>query len=85
MLGLWVIACATGLKRIAAKISHHRRRARHGLMQGMELVGEFQETRQRKHLKRVMELTKYNGLLLGKGGTYGNVLRVAPSLNVEQR
>ena len=31
-----------------------------------------------------MELTKKNGLLLGKGGTYGNVLRVAPSLNVNK-
>jgi 4-aminobutyrate aminotransferase-like enzyme len=29
-----------------------------------------------------MELTKRNGLLVGKGGTYGNVLRVAPALNV---
>jgi len=32
----------------------------------------------------LMELTKNNGLLLGKGGTYGNVLRVAPSLNVNK-
>jgi 4-aminobutyrate aminotransferase-like enzyme len=30
-----------------------------------------------------MELTKNNGLLIGKGGTYGNVLRVAPPLNVD--
>jgi 4-aminobutyrate aminotransferase-like enzyme len=29
-------------------------------------------------------LTKRNGLLLGKGGTYGNVLRVAPALNVNK-
>jgi alanine-glyoxylate transaminase / (R)-3-amino-2-methylpropionate-pyruvate transaminase len=34
--------------------------------------------------KRLMELTKANGLLVGKGGTYGNVLRVAPSLNVNR-
>jgi 4-aminobutyrate aminotransferase-like enzyme len=31
-----------------------------------------------------MELTKANGLLVGKGGTYGNVLRVAPPLNVNK-
>jgi 4-aminobutyrate aminotransferase-like enzyme len=31
-----------------------------------------------------MELTKNNGLLVGKGGTYGNVLRVAPPLNVNK-
>jgi 4-aminobutyrate aminotransferase-like enzyme len=54
-----------------------------GLMQGMELVGE-QKKPDSENTKRVMELTKNNGLLLGKGGTYGNVLRVAPSLNVNK-
>ena len=54
-----------------------------GLMQGMELVGEFKKP-DSESTKRVMELTKNNGLLLGKGGTYGNVLRVAPSLNVNK-
>jgi 4-aminobutyrate aminotransferase-like enzyme len=54
-----------------------------GLMQGMELVGEKKKP-DADSTKRVMELTKNNGLLLGKGGTYGNVLRVAPSLNVNK-
>ena len=54
-----------------------------GLMQGMELVGE-QKKPDVDSTKRLMELTKNNGLLLGKGGTYGNVIRVAPSLNVNQ-
>jgi 4-aminobutyrate aminotransferase-like enzyme len=54
-----------------------------GLMQGMELVGA-QKKPDVEGTKRLMELTKNNGLLLGKGGTYGNVLRVAPSLNVNQ-
>jgi 4-aminobutyrate aminotransferase-like enzyme len=54
-----------------------------GLMQGMELVGE-QKKPDVEGTKRLMELTKDNGLLLGKGGTYGNVLRVAPSLNVNK-
>ena len=31
-----------------------------------------------------MEASKKNGLLVGKGGTYGNVLRVAPPLNVNK-
>jgi 4-aminobutyrate aminotransferase-like enzyme len=54
-----------------------------GLMQGMELVGE-QKKPDVEGTKRLMELTKTNGLLLGKGGTYGNVLRVAPALNVNK-
>ena len=54
-----------------------------GLMQGMELVGE-QKKPDVEGTKRLMELTKNNGLLLGKGGTYGNVLRVAPPLNVNK-
>ena len=31
---------------------------------------------------RLMEETKARGLLIGKGGLYGNVLRLAPMLNV---
>jgi 4-aminobutyrate aminotransferase-like enzyme len=54
-----------------------------GLMQGMELVGEKKKP-DVESTKRVMELTKNNGLLIGKGGTYGNVLRVAPPLNVDK-
>ena len=52
-------------------------------MQGMELVGEKKKP-DVESTKRVMELTKKNGLLVGKGGTYGNVLRVAPPLNVDK-
>jgi 4-aminobutyrate aminotransferase-like enzyme len=52
-------------------------------MQGMELVGE-QKKPDVENTKRVMELTKNSGLLVGKGGTYGNVLRVAPPLNVNK-
>jgi 4-aminobutyrate aminotransferase-like enzyme len=52
-------------------------------MQGMELVGEKKRP-DAEAAKRLMELTKTNGLLVGKGGTYGNVLRVAPPLNVNQ-
>ena len=54
-----------------------------GLMQGLELVGEKKRP-DVENTKRVMELTKNNGLLVGKGGTYGNVLRVAPPLNVNK-
>jgi 4-aminobutyrate aminotransferase-like enzyme len=54
-----------------------------GLMQGMELVGEGKKP-DVEGTKRLMEVTKSNGLLLGKGGTYGNVIRVAPALNVNK-
>jgi len=54
-----------------------------GLMQGMELVGEGKKP-DIEGTKRLMELTKNNGLLLGKGGTFANVLRVAPALNVNK-
>ena len=54
-----------------------------GLMQGMELVGEGKKP-DIESTKRIMELTKSHGLLIGKGGTYGNVLRVAPPLNVDK-
>ena len=54
-----------------------------GLMQGMELVGEKKKP-DVESTKRVMELTRNHGLLVGKGGTYGNVLRVAPPLNVDK-
>src|SRR2546426_1730786 len=54
-----------------------------GLMQGMELVGEKKKP-DSEGTKRLMELTKTKGLLVGKGGTFGNVLRVAPPLNVNQ-
>ena len=54
-----------------------------GLMQGIELVGEKKKP-DIESTKRVMEATRRQGLLLGKGGTYGNVLRIAPPLNVDR-
>jgi 4-aminobutyrate aminotransferase len=53
-----------------------------GLMQALELV----KNRQTKEpapeaTTQVMERARQNGLLIGKGGLYGNVLRLAPMLN----
>ena len=56
-----------------------------GLMQGVELVED--ETRKdrtpnAKATSRLFEETKKRGLLIGKGGLYGNVLRISPPLTV---
>jgi 4-aminobutyrate aminotransferase len=54
-----------------------------GLMQGLELVGENKRPNP-EAVKRLFELTKTNGLLIGKGGLFGNVIRVTPPLNVSR-
>jgi alanine-glyoxylate transaminase/(R)-3-amino-2-methylpropionate-pyruvate transaminase len=52
-----------------------------GLMLGVELVKDraTKEPATAETVK-VMELTKERGLLLGKGGLYGNVLRIKPPM-----
>ncbi len=52
-----------------------------GLMQGLELV-EDRKTKEPSPKKTLalMEAAKKQGLLIGKGGLYGNVLRIAPSM-----
>ena len=52
-----------------------------GLMQALELVGENKRPNT-ESLKRLFESTKKHGLLIGKGGLMGNVVRIAPPLNV---
>ena len=52
-----------------------------GLMQGLELVSENKQP-QPEAAKRLFEATKANGLLIGKGGLAGNVIRITPPLNV---
>jgi 4-aminobutyrate aminotransferase len=56
-----------------------------GLMQGVELVrdGETKEPGP-DVAARVMEGTKDRGLLIGKGGLYGNVLRLSPPLSITE-
>ena len=52
-----------------------------GLMQGIELV-EDRKTKEPSPKKTLalMEAAKRQGLLIGKGGLYGNVIRLAPSM-----
>jgi alanine-glyoxylate transaminase/(R)-3-amino-2-methylpropionate-pyruvate transaminase len=52
-----------------------------GLIQGIELVREGKEPAKQEILQ-VFEATKRRGLLIGKGGLYGNVIRIAPPLNI---
>ncbi len=56
-----------------------------GLMQGLELVRDEKagdRTPAPEAALRLLEETKKRGLLIGRGGLYGNVLRVAPALMV---
>jgi 4-aminobutyrate aminotransferase len=54
-----------------------------GLMQALELVEDRQTKAPAKAATaQVMEGARRNGLLIGKGGLYGNVLRISPPLNI---
>src|SRR5690242_7231939 len=54
-----------------------------GLMQALELV-EDRKTKAPavKGIAAIFEETRKRGLLIGKGGLYGNVIRFTPPLNV---
>jgi 4-aminobutyrate aminotransferase-like enzyme len=75
-----------GLDRLKAKYARTIGDVRGmGLMQGLELVAD--ETVQDRtpapgKAVRLFEETKKRGLLIGKGGLYGNVIRIAPPLIV---
>ncbi|MFQ5563995.1 MAG: aspartate aminotransferase family protein [Parvularculaceae bacterium] len=53
-----------------------------GLMMGLEFVEADGKTPARDKAKHVLEETKARGLLVGIGGFYGNVIRMAPPLSV---
>ncbi|HEU4402280.1 MAG TPA: aspartate aminotransferase family protein [Candidatus Polarisedimenticolia bacterium] len=54
-----------------------------GLMQGAELVGPG-KTPDPKAVSAVLEGTRRRGVLIGKGGLWGNVLRVAPPMTISR-
>ena len=54
-----------------------------GLIQGMEIVKEKKEPAP-DLVAEIFESTKEQGLLIGKGGLYGNVIRLTPPLTVEK-
>jgi 4-aminobutyrate aminotransferase-like enzyme len=54
-----------------------------GLMQGVELVKDRKTKQPDPDLtNRVLEHTRANGLIVGKGGLYANVVRMSPPLNI---
>ncbi len=55
-----------------------------GLMIGVELVGPSGEPAADK-AGAVMEAAREEGLLIGKGGLYGNALRIAPPLSLTEK
>ncbi len=56
-----------------------------GLMQGLELVKDRQTKEPAPEATvQLMERARANGLLIGKGGLYGNVIRLSPPLNISK-
>lgn len=57
-----------------------------GLLIGIELVKDKKSKEYAtKECGEIMELAKEKGLLIGKGGLFGNVLRLAPALSVNKK
>lgn len=56
-----------------------------GLMQGIEMVTDRQSKEPApKAVAQLFEETRERGLLIGKGGLYGNVIRISPPLTVNE-
>ena len=55
-----------------------------GLMIGIELVEAGSKTPNSTAATLVMEKAKEAGLLIGQGGTYGNVLRLTPPMSITE-
>ncbi len=72
----------SGLDALAAETPWIAEVRGRGLMQAFETVSVGGLEPSPQHAGEVMEATKQHSLLVGKGGLYGNVIRMAPMLNV---
>jgi 4-aminobutyrate aminotransferase len=54
-----------------------------GLLQGMEIVKQGEEPAP-DLVNDIFEETRKEGLLIGRGGLYGNVIRITPPLTIEK-
>jgi len=79
-MGMYLRERLNGLKEKYRVIGEVRGR---GLIQGMEIVKTKKEPAP-DFVAYVFESTKEKGLLIGKGGLYGNVIRLTPPLTVEK-
>jgi 4-aminobutyrate aminotransferase-like enzyme len=56
-----------------------------GLMQGIELVKDRKSKEPATDLtNQLLERLRVHGLLVGKGGLHGNVVRMSPPLNISK-
>jgi len=56
-----------------------------GLLQGIELVKDRQNKEPATELvNQALERLRANGMIVGKGGLYGNVIRMSPPLNISK-
>ena len=56
-----------------------------GLLQALELVKDRQTKEPAaQEANQIMERTRANGLLVGKGGLYSNTIRMAPPMNISK-
>jgi 4-aminobutyrate aminotransferase len=72
----------SGLDRLAAATPWIAEARGRGLMQALETVQPGTLEPDVARTGALLEACKANGLLIGKGGLYGNVVRIAPMLNV---
>jgi len=73
-----------GLEAIAADTPWIAEVRGKGLMQAFETVAPGSTEPSPQHAVDTLEAAKQHNLLVGKGGLYGNVIRMAPMLNVTE-